>query len=208
MKSTTVKILALLLVVCALFGVAACSNFGAEEATTEPRSDSATPLDKLMVVEDGKANVDYKATIKYFNDLMVKLNSDDVKAKINYSCEYDFNSFDSGNAELDAALRTLGKLIKDGFNSQYATEDDKLEYGDNFAEIVPIKGSDKPLVLKESDIAVYQLKEGEERLYDDGHTLIFINEAMVFAVCEIEYWFRTPIKMPPNKYLYRVKYRF
>lgn len=176
MKSTTIKILALMLVVCSLFGAASCSLFTAEEATTEPRSDSAVKLEELAYYKDNKQVINYQATVDYFNDLMAQLNSGEIKAKLNYSVDYNFNGFDSGNGELDAALRTLAKLMKDGFNAQYGTEDDELEYGDSFASILPVKGSDKPFVLKVSDVALYAVKEGEEPMFEEGHTMIAINE--------------------------------
>ncbi len=176
MKSTTIKILALILTVCSLFGVASCSLFEQEETTTEARSDSATPLENLAVNKDGKQVIDYQATVNYFNTQMAKLNSNDIKAKISYSVDYSFGNFDSGNGELDAALRTLAKLIKDGFNAQYGTEDDELEYGDNFASIVPLKGSNVPFVLSIDDVALYAVKEGEEPAHEEGFTLIGVND--------------------------------
>ena len=178
MKSKTIKILAILLTACVFLGVTSCSSlFATEEETTEARSDSAVKLDQLATLGEGnKQVINYKATVDYFNSQMAKLNSGEVKAKISYSVDYNFSGFDSGNAELDAGLRTLAKLMKDGFNAQYGKEDDELKYGDNFANIVPLKGSNVPLVLTMDDVALYKVKDGEEAQYEEGHTLISVND--------------------------------
>lgn len=179
MKSKSIKILALLLAVCAFLGVTSCSLFETEEATTEPRSDSLTPIESLVVKDEKNAplfKVNDKNAIVYFNSLMAKLNANEVKATISYSSDYDFNSFECESAELKAGLDWLAKLMKDGFNSYVNKDNKEFKYGENFASVLPIKGTDKPLVLKPEDIAVYKTPEGEEAQYAEGHTLIFVNE--------------------------------
>ncbi len=167
MKSKTIKILALLLTVCAVLGVASCSMFETEEPTTEPRSESAVKFDTLNSND---------AILEYVNSLLAQVNSDDIKATVSYSSDYDPKNFECENDTFAKALPTLAKLMKDGFNSKLGTEDDELKEGDSFAHLLPVKGTKNPLVLKKEDIALYHAKDGEEAIYDDGHTMIFLNE--------------------------------
>lgn len=142
MKSTAIKVIALLLTACVFLGVTSCSLFGgAEEETTEAttREAAATPL--MTADED---------VLAYFNALMVKLNNG--TAKLNYSSDYDPKDFEcEDNATFKAALPTVVKLMKKGFNDGLGAE---VEYGDPIAEYIPVKGADNALALTMADIAL------------------------------------------------------
>lgn len=162
MKSTTLKILALLLTACVFLGVASCSSSGSdEEETTEATTiASATPL----MTE--KAEV-----LAYFNSMMASVNSG--KAALKYSSDYNPNGFECDNATLKAALPTIVKLMKDGFNADLGAE---VAYGESLADIVPLKNSPSALALTEADIvdiainaeAFSKLAEEESKLAADS----------------------------------------
>lgn len=161
MKSTTLKILALLLTACVFLGVASCSNGGGnEEETTEATTiASATPL----MTE--KAEV-----LAYFNSIMASAKAG--KAAVKYSSNYDPNGFECENATFKAALPTLVKLMKDGFNADLGAE---VAYGEPLADIIPIKNG-AALNLTEADIvdiainaeAFSKLAEEESKLALDS----------------------------------------
>lgn len=138
MKSRTIKILALLLTACVFLGVSACNGTGGDDETTTEATTiaSATPL----MTE--KAEV-----LAYFNSLMASVKNG--KAALNYSSDYNPNGFECDNATFKAALPTIVKLMKDGFNADLGAQ---VAYGEPLADIIPIKNSDAPLVLTEADI--------------------------------------------------------
>ncbi len=138
MKSTSIKIIAILLTAAVFLGVASCSAFGGgnEEETTEPTTiASATPL----VTEPAEA-------IAYFNSLMA--NIENGKAKLTYHSNYDPKGFECENSALAAALPTIVKLMKDGFNADLGAE---VEYGESLADIIPIKNGGA-LALTAADV--------------------------------------------------------
>ncbi|MBR6619497.1 MAG: hypothetical protein IKK85_04065 [Clostridia bacterium] len=161
MKSKTIKILALLLTACVFLGVTSCSGgSGGEEETTEATTiASATPL----MTE--KAEV-----LAYFNSVMAAAKAG--KAAVKYSSNYDPNGFECENATFKAALPTITKLMKDGFNADLGAE---AAYGDSLADIVPVKGG-AALALTEADIvdiainpeAFSKLAEEESKLANDS----------------------------------------
>ena len=161
MKSKTIKILALLLTACVFLGVTSCSGgSGAEEETTEATTiASATPL----MTE--KAEV-----LAYFNSVMAAAKAG--KAAVKYSSNYDPKGFECENATFKAALPTITKLMKDGFNADLGAE---VAYGDSLADIVPVKGG-AALTLTEADIvdiainaeAFAKLAEEESKLANDS----------------------------------------
>ncbi len=161
MKSTTLKIVSLLLLVSVFLGVTSCSSMGGgeEEATEATTVASATPL----MTE--KAEV-----LAYFNNLMASVKSG--KAALKYSSSYDPNGFECENATLKAALPTIVKLMKDGFNADLGAE---VAYGESLADIVPIKNG-AALALTEADIvdiainadAFNKLAEEESKLAADS----------------------------------------
>ncbi len=139
MKSTTLKIISLLMLFAVMLGVTSCSLTGSdeEETTTETTTlASATPL----MTEESEA-------IAYFNALMAKINSG--KASLKYSSNYDPKNFECENAALKATLPTIVKLMKDGFNADLGAE---VAYGESLSDIIPIKNSAAPLALTAADI--------------------------------------------------------
>ena len=140
MKSTTIKIIALLLTACVFLGVTSCSLFGGgnEEETTEATTIASAT--KLMTAPT--------EVLAYFNALMTKVNAD--KAKLNYSSSYDPNGFECDNETLKAALPTIVKLLKKGFNADLGAE---IAYGDPISNLLPVKGTEKPLFLTLDDLA-------------------------------------------------------
>lgn len=142
MKSTAIKIIALMLTACVFLGVTSCSLFGgAEEETTEAttREAAATPL---MTADT--------EVLAYFNAVMAKLKAG--TAKLNYSSDYNPKDFEcEDNATLAAALPTVVKLMKKGFNDGLGAE---VEYGSPIAEYIPEKGTDAPLFLTMDDVAI------------------------------------------------------
>ncbi|MBQ5825642.1 MAG: hypothetical protein IIW48_12665 [Clostridia bacterium] len=140
MKSTTIKILALVLTACVFLGVTSCSLFGggAEEETTEPTTvASATPL-----------KTDSAEVLAYFNTLMAKVKAG--KVAVNYSSSFDPKNFDCENENFKASLPTIVKLMKKGFNDGRGAE---VAYGDPLTDIIPMKGQDAPFVLTMDHIA-------------------------------------------------------
>lgn len=153
MKSNTIKILALLLTACVFLGVTSCSLTGSgnEEETTEPTTiASATPL----MTESAEV-------INYFNSLMVKV--DAGKAKLIYSSNYDPKGFECENAALKAALPTIAKLMKNGFNADLGAE---VEYGQPLSDIIPIKNGG-PLLLTADDIVEIAINKEAFSRYDE-----------------------------------------
>lgn len=147
MKSTTIKILALLLTACVFLGVTSCSLFGggAEEETTEPTTiASATPL-----------NTEPEAVLAYFNQLMASVKSG--KVAVNYSSSYDPNSFECENETFKATLPTIVKLMKKGFNDGRGAQ---VAYGESLTDIFPTKGQATPFTLLMEHIA-----KGEDGSY-------------------------------------------
>lgn len=137
MKSKTIKILALLLTACVFLGVSACNSTGDEETTTEATTvASATPL----MTE--KAEV-----LAYFNGLMASIKNG--TAVLRYSSEYNPNGFECENETFKAALPTIVKLMKDGFNADLGAE---VPYGDPISDYIPVKNGATALFLTEADI--------------------------------------------------------
>lgn len=137
MKSKTIKILALLLTACVFLGVSACNSTGDEETTTEVITvASATPL----MTE--KAEV-----LAYFNGLMASIKNG--TAVLRYSSEYNPNGFECENETFKAALPTIVKLMKDGFNADLGAE---VSYGDPISDYIPVKNGATALFLTEADI--------------------------------------------------------
>lgn len=161
MKSKTIKILALLLTACVFLGVTSCSGgSGGEEETTEATTiASATPL-----------MTEKSEVLAYFNSVMAAAKAG--KAAVKYSSNYDPNGFECENATFKAALPTITKLMKDGFNADLGAE---AAYGDSLADIVPVKGG-AALALTEADIvdiainpeAFAKLAEEESKLANDS----------------------------------------
>ncbi len=140
MKSTTIKIVALLLTACVFLGVTSCSLFGggAEEETTEPTTiASATPLMKEPA-----------EILSYFNLLMAKIKAG--KAAVKYSSSFDPNGFECDNETFKATLPTIVKLMKKGFNDGRGAE---VAYGDPLTDIFPTKGQDMPFTLLMNSVA-------------------------------------------------------
>lgn len=161
MKSSTLKILALLLTACVFLGVTSCSTSGNEEETTE-----ATTIASVTPLMTEKAEV-----LAYFNNMMASVKNG--KAALRYSSSYDPNGFECENATFKAALPTLVKLMKDGFNADLGAE---VAYGEPLADIVPLKNSPAALALTEADIvdiainpeAFSKLAEEESKLASDS----------------------------------------
>lgn len=152
MKSRTVKILALLLAFCTVFGVASCSLTSSDEEVEETTTlASAT---KLPSAEE--------EILAYFNSCFAAAKAG--KAAVKYSSGYKPGSFDCENATLKAALPTLSKLMKKGYNADLGAE---VEYGGDFAKLLPIKGSEAPLVLTKSDIVDIAVNPDEFSRYDE-----------------------------------------
>ena len=148
MKSTTIKILALLLTACVFLGVTSCSLFGGDDdgETTETTIKSAFALQDLYANPDTLEFSD-TAVIEYFNALMTSVNT--TTGALNYSSSYNFGDFNCENATLKANLPVIVKLMKGGINDGLGAE---VAYGEKFADLLPAKGSDVPLVLKLDDI--------------------------------------------------------
>ncbi len=140
MKATTLKILSLIMMFAVLIGVTSCSLTGGdEEETTEATTlASATPLMAQDATDEA---------IAYFNGLMAKINSG--KAALKYSSDYNPGGFECENATLKAALPTIVKLMKDGFNADLGAE---VAYGESLSDIIPVKNSIAPLALTAADI--------------------------------------------------------
>lgn len=140
MKSATLKILSLIMMFAVLIGVTSCSLTGGdEEETTEPTTlASATPLMAEGATEEA---------IAYFNTLMAKINSG--KASLKYSSNYDPKGFDCENSALKAALPTIVKLMKGGFNADLGAE---VAYGEPLANYIPVKNDAAALALTADDI--------------------------------------------------------
>ena len=78
----------------------------------------------------------------------------------------DYATFDY--ATFKAALPTITKLMKDGFNADLGAQ---VAYGEPLADIIPIKNSAAPLVLTEADIV--DIAVNAEDLKVDGFENVF-----------------------------------
>ena len=75
----------------------------------------------------------------------------------NLAKTYDPKDFEcEDNATFKAALPTVVKLMKKGFNDGLGAE---VAYGDPINKLLPTKGTDVPLVLTMADVAIYQAPE-------------------------------------------------
>ncbi len=164
MKSTTIKVLAILMTFAVLLGVTSCSLTGEnEEETTEATTvASITPL----MAKDADAEI-----LAYFNSLMQKINTG--KAALKYSSSYSPSGFECENATLKAVLPTIAKLMQDGFNEGLGAE---VAYGEPIAQLLPIKGTQAPLVLTMADVTEIavnaepysKLAEEESKIAEDA----------------------------------------
>ncbi len=162
MKPYFIKFSAVILTLVLCLCLASCSLSGSgEEETTEPVSESMTPVP-----------TDAQSAIEYFNTLMTKLSTE--KYAVKYSVDYRPRGFEcEGNKTLAATLPTVVKLMS--FGEDLGGE---FEYGDlSFAEkVLPVKNSPEPLQLTLDDIA-----HDEE-----GDLLISVNPDQFAALKEEE----------------------
>ncbi len=139
MKSTAIKVIALLLTACVFLGVTSCSLFKEEEPEETTTLPSATPL----MLED-------EEVLAYFNAVMAKLKAG--KASLKYSSSYDPKDFAcEGNDAFAAGLPAVVKLMKDGFNADLGAE---VAYNDPISKYIPNKNTDSALFLTMDDIRI------------------------------------------------------
>ena len=143
MKSITMKITAVLLTAAVFLCVASCSFGGKnEEETTEPTTASATVLPK----EDAEI-------LAYFNRVFAEAKAG--TAKLNYSCSYSPKGFDAEDKALASMLALVAQRM------DFGDQGKEVAYGESHSAIVPIKDSDEPLVLTESDVVKIEINRDE-----------------------------------------------
>ncbi len=169
MKSTAIKVIALLLTACVFLGVTSCSLFKEEEPEETTTLPSATPL-----------MLENEEVLAYFNAVMEKLKAG--KASLKYSSSYDPKDFAcEGNDAFAAGLPAVVKLMKDGFNDGLGAE---VAYGDPISNYIPNKNTDSALFLTMDDIRIDE-KTSEPIIHINKEALSRFEEASSEADAKI-----------------------
>ncbi|MCL2507856.1 MAG: hypothetical protein FWF05_01630 [Oscillospiraceae bacterium] len=142
MRSKTIKLLAVLLLLCTVFAMSSCGLFSGDSEETETTTMlilAATPI------PDSKEGV-----VNYFNTLMNGVKA--ARPGVEKEVKRELSSVKASNAKGD--IPEVGSLIAiaKGYIKDLETKKDTAEYGANLNDFLPLKGTGSVSLLTADDV--------------------------------------------------------